>query len=77
MVLISAMLKARKNNPDQETSISEVKKDSNQIITLFISSALKAKVITERASAILDKRGQSSALINPSPAVAISATTRP
>ena len=61
-VLINAMLKARKNKPQPETSISEVKKDSNQIITPFISSALKAKVITERASANLDKKGQSSAL---------------
>jgi hypothetical protein len=70
------MFKARKNNPDKETLISEVKKDSNQIITPFNSSALKPNVITERASANIDKSGQSSALINPSPAVAISATTR-
>jgi hypothetical protein len=69
------MLKARKNNPHQETLIPDVKKASNQIITPFNSSALKANVITERASANLDKKGQSNALINPSPAVAISATT--
>jgi hypothetical protein len=70
------MFNARKNNPHPETSISEVKKDSNQIITPFNSSALKPNVITERASANLDKRGQSIALINPSPAVATSPTAR-
>jgi hypothetical protein len=70
------MFKESKSNPHPEASISEVKEASNQIIMPFNSSALKPNVITERAPANLDKRGQSSALINPSPAVAISATTR-
>jgi hypothetical protein len=70
------MFNERKNSADQETLISEVKKDSNPIIAPFTISALNANVITERASANLDKTGQSSALIKPSPAVAITATTR-
>jgi hypothetical protein len=70
------MLKGINSNLHPEESISEVKKASNQIIMPFNNSALKPNVITERASANLDKRGQSSALINPSHAVTISATTR-
>jgi hypothetical protein len=75
-VLISAMFKGSNSNPHPEVSISEMKKASNQITIPFNSSALKPNVITERASANLDKRGQSSALNNPSHAVTISATTR-
>jgi hypothetical protein len=75
-VLIIDMFTGSKTKLHPEATISEVKKASDQSIMPFNNSALNPNVITDRASPNLDKKGQSNALPNPSPAVAINATTR-